>query len=249
MLTLQKHRTGRTWSDYSIADGSALHLILGLRGGGDPNFVNVTKTDALRDKKWKWNKKAPAWRVVAPGLVIEGICSNHRCVAHNQMVAVSLGFRSYFVIEDDKKNNLPCPMCRMPVSPRKPGFNNCLWTIVAVKKGTNSARIKIPWNRAGDAYHTYDEASAGEAEFSEMRIFVEKLPAVENSLSADKRVQSTSRPDQTTCAICLDDHCFKDKVSLWQCGHAFHSNCASRWSDACRKNGVGSSCPCCRAEL
>jgi hypothetical protein len=77
------------------------------------------------------------------------------------------------------------------VTPIKPGFNNCLWKISAVKTSDPMSVFDRSWTRAENNYTTYDEAVAGTTEFSRLQIFVRPLSRGERDVEQD-------------CAICLE---------------------------------------------
>ncbi len=47
-----------------------------------------------------------------------------------------------------------------------------------------------------------------------------------------------------TCAICLDDICALQQVSLDCCSHEYHYDCIKQWTGDC-----ASSCPLCKKEI
>lgn len=55
--------------------------------------------------------------------------------------------------------------------------------------------------------------------------------------------RSTSPPDNTSCAICLNDFVVGDDTMVTPCGHYFHASCLIRWV---RENQV---CPVCRSNI
>ncbi|KAI2492925.1 hypothetical protein MHU86_21603 [Fragilaria crotonensis] len=160
-------------SFYGIKNDCTIHLILRLRGGASPCFVDVTKAEALRTLEW--NKAAPDWRMADKGLSLEGLCQNQNCRAHQKMVIMNLGFRNFDLLSLSDKYTCKCPTCRMPVTPIKPGFNNCLWKISCVKKSDPLSVIHRPWTKAEDKYTTFDEVVAGTTEFTRLQIFVRQL--------------------------------------------------------------------------
>jgi len=233
---------GYTLSEYNIQKESTLHLVLKLRGGFLPDFVDVTRTDALRSRQW--STTAPDWRITRKGLALEGCCHNPNCQAFNKMVVMNLGFINFDLIVEDEEacKKCKCPMCNNPVKPIKPGFNNCLWKITAVKKSDPLSMFHRPWTNAGNEYTTYDEHTAGVTKFLRLQIFVRRLASSES-------YSGSLPPVESSCAICLESLPVGrlDKVEHEShCGHYFHPWCASMWSDAQKRNGEHASCPLCR---
>lgn len=234
---------GRTLSDYNIQQNSTVTMMLRLRGGGGPDFVDVTRTDALRTKQW--SKTAPDWRIAKKGLVLEGRCRNPNCRAFNKMVVMNLGFMNFDLLSQNSeaREKCKCPMCKHAVKPIKPGFNNCLWKVTAVKKADPISMFHRPWTKAGAEYITYDEHTAGTTEFVHLQIFVRRLTSSES-------YAGSLPPVESVCAICLESLPFgrMDKAEHeTHCGHYFHPWCASMWSEAQKRRSEPSSCPLCRA--
>lgn len=224
-------------SFYGIKNECSVQIILRLRGGGGPCFVDVTKAEALRTAAW--NIAAPDWRIADKGLTLEGLCQNQNCRAHQKMVIMNLGFRNFDLLSPSDKDTCTCPMCHYRVTPIKPGFNNCLWKISCVKQSDPLSVIHRPWTKAEDKYTTYDEVVAGTTEFTRLQIFVQRLDSCGGQVKQD-------------CAICLEGLSVGhlDKVEHEShCGHHFHPWCAKMWTDAQKCSGTTPSCPLCRSQL
>jgi ubiquitin len=215
-------------SAFNIQQKSTLHLVLFLRGGGE--FVDVTQERALREAAW--NKSAPDWRIARPGLALEGRCEYPGCRAFGSMVICNQGFANFNMANN---KGVACPMCRAPVKAMKPGFNNCYYRITAVKKNQPATVYNRAWTRVGDAYATYDEHLAGQAEFSQLQIFVRPLPTVAAAQE---------------CAICFEEmnECSKQH-KLSGCFHWFHVGCSASWAETLLKQEQPLTCPMCRAEF
>lgn len=234
---------------------AALHLVLRLRGGGGPDFVDVTRTDALTQQSW--SKSAPDWRVVGKGLCLEGRCTNTRCDAYGHMVIVNKGFNNFDFVasaNSPERRDCLCPVCYQPVVPVKPGFNNCMWKVAAVKMSSPESIFNKPWTKAGDQYTTYDDVKAGTSTFSRLQIFVKELP--ETFSAPGVPAVSAAALQQEYCAICIERFERPPPSSAENvptahtsgCGHIFHSGCVRKWSSIQKAHGHTLSCPLCRAE-
>ena len=232
----------RRLSDYNIQKECTIHLILRLCGGGTGgvNFVDVANTDALRT--YAWNKGAPIWRVAGHGLNIEGRCTKGTCAGYKKMVIHRNGFETFDLI-----NSIPCcPICCNTFAPIKPGFSNCWWRVVGIK--SDGSLIAKPFQKAGDAYTTYDEAKAGMATFKHLNIEVRPLSAtakvaVEVPATAATSVPPHTLPCPSHCGICHDDLTVLT-ASMLKCSHCFHRKCIQEWLKVAPN---GPSCPMCRS--
>ena len=148
------------------------------------------------------------------------------------MVICKIGFRDVNLAMSQTFESL-CPLCNQEVQPIKPGFNNCFWKISASKTRMPGNVFSTPWRRAGDSYTTYDEATAGMAEFSRFQIQVRPL---------DKSSGNAPPPH---CRLCFGEVSEEDLLEL-PCGHSFHREC---WIE--RKENLGGKvkCPCGRLAL
>eukprot|EP01125_Pyxidicula_operculata_P017363 TRINITY_DN607_c0_g1_i4.p1 TRINITY_DN607_c0_g1~~TRINITY_DN607_c0_g1_i4.p1 ORF type:complete len:193 (-),score=2.88 TRINITY_DN607_c0_g1_i4:325-903(-) len=122
----------RTLLEYKIMKESTLHLILRLRGAG-PSF---SFSDFVNMITYKWNSKAPNWRVVQSGMSYEGICINSSCQAHNHRVIINCGFGTFDI--GRHKWESKCPICKnLCEKVDTIGFSNCAWFIEArTREGT-----------------------------------------------------------------------------------------------------------------
>ena len=226
----------------NVQEDSTIHLVLRLRGGGSGvMFVDVSNTDALRMDTW--SKHAPRWRVACHGLNIEGRCSNHTCAGFRKMVIHRNGFKTFDLI-----NAVPrCPLCYTTFIPIKPGFSNCWWRVVGIK--TDGSQIAKPFQKAGNAYTTYDEGKAGMATFKHLNIEVRPLSATAKVAADIPSTASTSitpltLPCPSHCGICHDGLSVPSASMLNKCGHCFHQKCIREWMKVAPS---GPSCPFCRS--
>ncbi|CAF3922885.1 unnamed protein product [Rotaria sp. Silwood1] len=67
------------------------------------------------------------WHGIAPGICLEGKCTNKKCIAYQQEVVISIGFRKFDVLVDSNASIVKCPMCSTYVEILKIGFNHCQW--------------------------------------------------------------------------------------------------------------------------
>ncbi|AJF97408.1 RING and ubiquitin domain protein [Pandoravirus inopinatum] len=99
----QQLEDSRRLVDYAIRADATMHLVLRLRGGGggpptSAMFVDMENTGAMR--RQQWSKSAPDWRIVRPGLCVEGRCKNVDCAAYGRMVIVNKGFDTFDLLLD-----------------------------------------------------------------------------------------------------------------------------------------------------
>ncbi|CAB9506946.1 Polyubiquitin (Fragment) [Seminavis robusta] len=234
----------RALLDCNIQREATLHLTLCLQGGGQigAEFVDVTREDAIQAHAW--SLFAPRWRTARLGLSIEGRCSNRECRAYGKLFIDNMGLSSFDLVLDQFCH---CPLCHVTAAAIKPGFNNCLWKVVAIKENSLSI-YRTPWNRAGDMYTTYDEHIAGKANYSRLQVFVRALPECRY---ADHDGNLCNLEKQENCPICLDNLDNGEqtcKFDSTECGHWYHADCIAKWRAARVHSPGGCYCPICRAE-
>ena len=88
--------------------------------------------------------KPKPWRIVDPGLCLEGQClaPNGLCRAYRQMVIGNFQSGQFTI---SRTNTFPCPLCKYPVRAENFGLNRCQWQM------TDSYK----WSNVSDSYQTY----------------------------------------------------------------------------------------------
>ena len=104
-------KDGKTLECYEIEDNDKIEANPASKGGGPPSFgietIDISKNIS---KVLKFVKNAPFYRTVSFGLNIQGICSNRKCKANNDVVWMP----KYFVWDYELLHNLndiKCPAC------------------------------------------------------------------------------------------------------------------------------------------
>ncbi|CAM9115311.1 unnamed protein product, partial [Laminaria digitata] len=223
----------RTLSDCKIGEGSLLHLVLRLRGGGTPpvNFADVSDSGAL--KKRKFPKHAPNYRIAEPGLCLEGECVNSRCPAFGVMGVLNNAFNDYDLVRGASK---PCSQCGDDVMPTACAFNNCAWRYEGQKAGERHTVVG-PWTTAGNDYHRFDQSEGVRWK----RVFL-RVREVQPVFRRTKQARPSVVIDHTDrkCTQCNERVESGDGKHLG-CGHSFHAECIAGWEE----EGVVV-CPICR---
>jgi len=227
----------RYLEDYEVKEGSTLHLVLRLRGGGPPAFffVDVSKPNSLVNVQF--SDSAPDWRYCCDGINIEGVCMNVNCRAFGRLVIYMHRFGVFDLIHSIAR----CPICKTQITPFKPGFSFCLWKITFMK--TDGTFGVIPPHRVGQEYQTYDEVRAGTSSFSLMHIEAVQLdrelvkPEAESCEKTTKTGTTVIVP--AYCMVCLHELSPAD-AKVFACGHGVHKGCAEKLKDKCN---------CCNAPL
>jgi hypothetical protein len=98
----------------------------------------------LAEVSFSHNEPIP-WRIVDPGLCLEGRClaSNGLCNAHRQMVIGNFRMGQFII---SRMDTFKCPICKNNVYAEKFGLNRCQWRM----------RNSHKWSNVGDVYQTYD---------------------------------------------------------------------------------------------
>lgn len=117
---------GRTLADYNIQRSQTIDMVLRLRGGGGGDESGMAFSPMASTEVSQWSTTAPDWRMVSPGLCIEGPCENPRCKAFGKsLVICNIGQNSFDLGQSD---NPPCPCCHKPVVPKTCAFNRCWYS-------------------------------------------------------------------------------------------------------------------------
>lgn len=137
----------RTLLDYNLSPQSTIHLVLRLRGGG-PQMVDFN--DFKKEKRVALTSEGPAWRTVAPGLNLKGVCKNDQCAASNQTVWIQRGISSYFNMNRECET-APCPQCKEFVTDvNNCGFYRCIFSVYGVteegKEFSSLCNVRAPDN-------------------------------------------------------------------------------------------------------
>ncbi|KAA6397807.1 MAG: putative Polyubiquitin [Streblomastix strix] len=230
-----------TLRDYNIQKESTLNLEMRLLGGDPPKlFVDVAGSNTLVNRNW--NDTAPEWRQTAPGLGIEGTCTNERCVAFGQIVIHMARFTDY----DLQFSQAQCPMCDNSIMPITSGFSECVWRIHFKKDGMVS---RIPWKIEGDQYTAFDEHKAGTSEYARLIIHTRDLSSIREKTKHEHQEAQEGEvekvyPISESCGLCHKDQQVNDlDVVVMQCGHNFHKDCIQKWKDR------GLNCPFCEGVI
>ncbi|CAM9319448.1 unnamed protein product [Pylaiella littoralis] len=227
--------------DNDIHKGSTCHVVLRLRGGRTVRgFADVSNSDAMSKKRF--SKNAPSWRTAAPGLCLEGWCTNRGCQARGQMVILNNHFEDFDLICGTSK---PCPECQRGVTPITCAFNNCVWSYKGKKAGDMHV-LTGPWTEVGDRYHRFNESSGVEWE----RLLIQARPKLvhraesapePSAVSAVSAVSISIDCTWEICTVCLSKT-DNEAIKVLQCGHRFHGGCLASWT----KGSSNVVCPNCR---
>jgi hypothetical protein len=212
---------------YNIQKFTTLHLVLRLRGGGGPMFVDVNQPL----KKQEWATDAPPWMCCSPGLSLRGLCSNKKCDAYGHKVVINRGMVTFDLShdKDDRKN--VCPQCEKPVHVNSFGINRCHMKVEAEYK---SGRVIDFEETAGDAYYS-PESSKKQAEYK--RLVIKTLRNSKSDQVNFKSLKTSYPINGGTCSICFDEYNYN--AAMTDCDHFF---CATCIQHRCKENNE---CPLC----
>lgn len=262
--------------DQGLVEDSEVSLILNLRGGASFSIRFADVTDDNGRITHNWSTECPAWRMVAPGLSLACMCWNAGCEARGYEVICNLQFGTFDLIVDssfnwDIKGKCICPVCSGPVSPRRPGFNNCFFKLEGQKDSTRHP-FMTPWEEAKDAFTTWDAVRTHSVGWQYLRLHarptlrttVAKFDFHFNKdedhmtqvlkLTAEEDRVAVNAPMPTECALCMEGFGCKFPNELagrkpFSCLHVFHELCADRWISVCSERGLCCKCPLCEANV
>jgi hypothetical protein len=230
--------------EYFIRKEATLHLVLSLRGGGlSPEFADLTRKDIV--KTHSWSPEAPKWREAAPGLCLEGRCTNRRCDAFLQLVIINKGFERFDLVKSTRtRQSTVCPLCECYVQPTTCAFNNCSWRYWGIKALVGEA-VSCDWQQVGDEYKRFDEKFDAAAICPWLSLVIEAHRTPPHTTVAPPPSPNVRLPLQvaynTTCYICLDRVQYESAYVVLRCRHAYHTDCTKKWAV------VSDACPCCSA--
>jgi ubiquitin len=233
----------RTLEDYKIFPETTLHLVLRLRGGGGI-FADVDHDPTI----YKWNSKAPDWRIAAKGLCLEGKCMNSSCKAYKRMVIMNMGLPIVFELGMPGEKPTICPICHSYVKPITCGLNNCEWRYIGIKETKlGLKRVECDWKQVSDEYQRFNDDEESLVKWSKLLIENKRKKDDLDSYFQYFNDKSTnfyslhiSKTKEDICAICLLDENDIELDERLNCQHRFHKTCLSRWIQ------VKKECPMCR---
>ena len=198
--------------------------------GSRGSFANLAKPA----KKFSFTYHGPDWRKVRPGLCLEGLCNNERCVALGKMVIINMGTECIFKLNKNRSRQATnCPICEKHVEPLTCAFNDCQYRYISMTESENGMiRNKSEWNKIEDIYYRFDENES----------IAYSLLLIEVKSSASSWSKITSCFD---CSICLANQNEESNkcIELDECKHKFHLDCISQWAT------YSKTCPLCRRSL
>lgn len=119
--------------------------------------------------------EATEWRITAPGLCLEGRCTDRDCEAEGEMVILNKGFDDYDLVLGGTETDR-CPCCYGDVTPITCTFNNCVWRYRGKKAGESNV-LTGPSTEVGDSHERFNEGSEG-AEWERLLFQVRRKLAV-----------------------------------------------------------------------
>ena len=174
----------------------------------------------------------PEWRIVTPGLCVEGKCENRSCSSLGREVIVPLGFTMFDLIAD--KHRCKCPACGYLVKPSRLLVYKCsfIWCVLQKPgKATCQRKVNQIW-KIQFAISCVYQMSKPEAvsDDTHRKIFTREISLEElsqNRFEVDK-YGNLPTSKTVTCAVCKEQ---ADIELLKDSCHADHVECYSKLSD------------------
>ncbi|CAF1290254.1 unnamed protein product [Adineta ricciae] len=120
----------------------------------------------------------PRWKQIAPGICLEGPCSNQLCEAYNQgNVIICLGMREFDVVGESDETTTKCPMCSMYVETKACAFNKCRRRWSGIKQPWNGQPIRVSedWKIVDDEYERFTEDRSGTFNWRQLKFEAKPL--------------------------------------------------------------------------
>lgn len=173
-----------TLLEYGVGNDSTIEFVQELHGGGGAVFRAVDLDQTKKAELKKVDSNAPAWRVVKPGLNLEGICKGGNCKASGDTVIINKEFALYDVEADSSTNKCPC--CKTTIELTNIGFHKCLFTYVGKRKEGGKSR-GCNFQKVEDDYLLFDKEKCGEAKWESLKIITAALDKEPKTGSTQKK--------------------------------------------------------------
>jgi len=217
-----------TLNMYGVQNGSIVHFVLRLRGGGAPveTFVDLSTG---KTERMQWSESAPTWRIARQGLNIEGRCTNSTCKAFNHLVIMGNGMGAFDLIMD--QHTCKCPICQNYVKPVTAAFSNCKYRWAGIKAAANPGEApkqcqQEEFKEVGDEYLRFDESSGsgnGVCDWLRLKIYTVK------NVQLNQRVVVKEHADEINAFLCpITQEVMKNPV-LASDGHSYEEHAIKTW--------------------
>ena len=137
-----------TVGEVGLNNGSTILVVStnGPKGGGGYGmyFSDVNKN---KTREITFSKTAPSYRTVTKGINIFGICNFKKCEAYKKEVVVMINKKKFDLIKE--RDELFCPACESPITPKTVGFYLCKFKIYGKK--INDGKEEYFENRIDEA--------------------------------------------------------------------------------------------------
>jgi hypothetical protein len=229
---------------YNVQDGSTLHLVLKLRGGGD-TFVDLSKGMQKRSYVSHGNK----YMTAEPGLILTGKCKNKKCSQYLRYVAMNKGFVKFDINYDKKSDENVCPACDQYCEPESFVVCECKYEIDAEFSDGKTKKL------SGKVTNGYDEPSVSDNDQVEYKKLMIKTYGLYYRDPDETYVQIVECKDkkleidlktccENTCPICLTA-IKKSDLTVTNCAHVYCKSCIEDWT----KGKTDVTCPLCRKHV